>query len=199
MERKEPRCCLCFTLRTGFLILGTLIWIGCVAAGGNLAYDSYVRFYTDSGEETVYPWLFWVAFIIPLILGCFWCRVVMNENKPKDFEIRKIFWKVFMIFGVIINAILTIAALVTELIRQKQICEDEGGSPASCTHDYRWALAFAFVLVTTLLQLGAAQLAKEYADFANPAIPHAEHLYQSNSESHDELHQPRTSLQEERP
>ena len=104
MDNNKDCCCFCFTARTGVIIIGVLMSIGCVFYLGDLAFLLFAETNTP-GTAVLLPWQYIPAGIIQFILAIKFCQVMANERKPKDWETRKSFAKWYLILGVFVNAI----------------------------------------------------------------------------------------------
>ena len=120
MDHKDC-CCFCFSARTGVMIIGTLLIIGCVFQFIDFAYIFYLV-QANPDVLQVSPWQYIVGGICNLILAIKFCKVVSNEHKENDWATRKSFARTFFIIGVVISGILQVIAVVAAIFTFKSQC-----------------------------------------------------------------------------
>ena len=161
-------CCFCFSARTGVMIIGTLLIIGCVFYWIEFAWISYLT--ASNPDSQVIPYQYVVGGICQLILAIRFCKVLAHEHKEDDWAYRKGFARSFFFIGVILQGILSVIALVTSLLVFKSQCTAEDVDEQACSAAiaavaYTWSIGLALSIAWNCY---LAHVCKLYAAQADP-------------------------------
>ena len=159
-------CCLCFDARSGVMIIGALLWMSFISANISL---SVQIFYAIDGATPFFFWFYIPSILINLLLGIMFCKVVSAYQKENDWGTRKKFARMYLVWGVFANALLSICAFVAGWIQFSNFCWDQPGNMhcSAVLWEYNWWFWTSFTW-TIVIQAYFAHVCKLYAELADP-------------------------------
>ena len=118
------------------------------------------------------------ALLLNLFLGIKFCQVINREYTDTDYETRRSFFRAFFVCQIVLNAILSIGAIV--IVNKNElndICAKEDFTDQDC-QGFKAAVTSRFVfnlIVEIAINLYYCYVCKLYADLVKPASAASEH------------------------